>query len=86
MRNLKTIDIFLKESESEKFLSLEFEFKDFSEAMSFVNEIAKISEEENHHPKIIIDYNKVRVESYTHDEGRVTDKDYVLMKRISSMI
>ena len=86
MRNLKRIDVFLKESEGEKFLSREFEFKDFSEAMNFVNEIAKISEEENHHPKIIIDYNKVRVESFTHDKGEVTEKDYDLMKKISSMI
>lgn len=86
MKNLKGIDIFLKESEGENSLSKEFEFEDFSEAMSFVNEVAKISEESNHHPKITIDYNKVKIESYTHDEGRVTDKDYDLMKRISSMI
>lgn len=86
MKNLKRIDIFLKESEEEKFISKEFNFENFSEAMDFVNEIAGISEEMNHHPKIIIDYNKVTVESSTHDEGRVTEKDYELIKRISSKI
>jgi 4a-hydroxytetrahydrobiopterin dehydratase len=86
MKNLKAINIFLKESENEIFLSKEFKFKNFLEAIAFVNGVAKISEEENHHPKITIDYNKVRIESFTHDKGEVTEKDYDLMKRISSMI
>jgi 4a-hydroxytetrahydrobiopterin dehydratase len=84
MRNLKGINVFLKESEGEKFLTKEFDFENFSESIDFVNKIAGISEEMDHHPKIIIDYNKVTVESFTHDEGRVTGKDYELMKRISS--
>jgi 4a-hydroxytetrahydrobiopterin dehydratase len=35
-------------------LSKEFEFKNFKEAIKFINEIAELSENENHHPEILL--------------------------------
>ncbi len=43
--------------------------------MQFVNTVAAIAEEHNHHPNILISYNTVTLELTTHDEGGVTDKD-----------
>lgn len=43
----------------EKKIKHEFKFKDFAEALEFVNKVGKIAEQEGHHPDIYIYYNKV---------------------------
>ena len=88
MKNLLSLDSFVFESQSGGWkkegdvLVNEFQFNSFSEAVNFVNQIAEVAEEMNHHPKIILDYDKVRVETFTHDEGKITDKDLELARRI----
>ncbi|HSX57932.1 MAG TPA: 4a-hydroxytetrahydrobiopterin dehydratase [Candidatus Saccharimonadales bacterium] len=59
-----------------------FEFADFAQAVEFVNKVAKSAEEANHHPKIVIDYNKVKIKLSTHDANGVTEKDIELAKKI----
>jgi 4a-hydroxytetrahydrobiopterin dehydratase len=53
-----------------------FQFKDFVAAMAFVNEMADHAEEVQHHPDILIRYNKVTLTLSTHDAGGITDKDF----------
>jgi 4a-hydroxytetrahydrobiopterin dehydratase len=60
-----------------------FEFKDFSGAIDFVNRVAENSEEANHHPDIDIRWNKVRLVLSTHSEGGITQKDLDLARQIS---
>jgi 4a-hydroxytetrahydrobiopterin dehydratase len=69
--------------ETEEGLRAEFSFKDFKEAMSFVNQVAELAEARNHHPDIEISYNRVRMRLVTHSEGRVTAKDRELAAEIS---
>lgn len=59
-----------------------FEFKDFKEAMEFVNKIAVEAEKANHHPDIIISYNKVTLVLSSHDVGGLTLKDFTLAQEI----
>ena len=59
------------------------EFKDFAEAMDFVNRVAEKSEAANHHPDIDIRWNKVRLVLSTHSEGGITRKDLDLARQIS---
>lgn len=67
----------------DKFLVKEFEFSNFKEAVDFVNKIVPLAEKANHHPDILIHaYKKVRITLTTHDEGRITEKDYALAKDI----
>jgi 4a-hydroxytetrahydrobiopterin dehydratase len=54
----------------------------FKEAISFVNAIANIAEELNHHPDLRIQYNKVTVYLSTHDSHGVTGKDFLLAQQI----
>ena len=61
-----------------------FEFKDFKQAMSFVNRIADAAESMDHHPDIDIRYNKVALALSTHSEGGVTDKDFELARKIDA--
>jgi 4a-hydroxytetrahydrobiopterin dehydratase len=52
-----------------------FQFSDFRAALSFVNAVAELAENANHHPDIDIRYNRVRLALMTHDAGGITEKD-----------
>lgn len=58
-----------------KSLVKEYEFENFEEAIIFINRVAKLATENNHHPRIINDYNRVIIELTTHSEGKITSKD-----------
>jgi len=62
-----------------------FTFKDFVEAMKFVNNIANTAEAAGHHPDIHITWNKVRLNLTTHDAGGLTQKDFDLAKQIDQL-
>jgi 4a-hydroxytetrahydrobiopterin dehydratase len=62
----------------------EWTFRDFVEAMAFVNRVAEIAETAEHHPDIDVRYNKVRLELVSHDAGGITNRDAVMAHRISS--
>jgi ribonuclease HI/pterin-4a-carbinolamine dehydratase len=60
-----------------------FKFKDFPEAVEFINKVASIAEKENHHPTIKNTYTQVEVWLSTHEEGdTVTKKDERLAELI----
>jgi len=61
------------------------QFKDFLGAMDFVNKVAKVAEEANHHPDIDIRWNKVTLTLATHSEGGLTQKDIDLAKKIDGL-
>jgi 4a-hydroxytetrahydrobiopterin dehydratase len=63
-----------------------FEFEDFSEAIDFVNSVAEIAEDEEHHPDIDIRYAKVRLVLSTHSEGGLTGKDFDLAEKIDTLV
>ena len=63
----------------------EFVFSTFLDAINFVNAVAKIADEVDHHPDIFISYNKVKISLITHDLGEISEKDYSLAKEIESL-
>jgi len=64
----------------------DLEFEDFARAMSFVNQVAEIAEQRNHHPDILVHgWNKVRLTLSTHSEGGVTDADHALAEQIDAL-
>jgi 4a-hydroxytetrahydrobiopterin dehydratase len=61
-------------------------FKDFRQAMAFMNEVADAAEELDHHPWWSNVYNKIEIELTTHDAGNtVTQRDYKLARRIDEI-
>jgi len=58
-------------------------FRDFVQAMAFVNRVAQLAEAAGHHPDIDIRYNKVRLALISHDAGGITDRDLKMASRIS---
>ena len=67
-------------------LEKDFEFKNFTQALSFVNKVWDLAEELNHHPDIVLHwYNKVKILLFTHSEDKITDKDYKLAQKIENI-
>ena len=64
----------------------EFQFKDFAEAIAFVNKVGVEAEKMNHHPDIFIhSWNKVKITISTHSEGGITKKDFQLAEKIEGL-
>jgi 4a-hydroxytetrahydrobiopterin dehydratase len=57
-----------------------YEFEDFPEAMKFVNNVAVLAEQAQHHPDIDVRWNKVTLALTTHDAGGLTEKDFALAR------
>lgn len=55
-----------------------YQFRDFVEAMKFVARVAEAAEADQHHPDILIRWNKVTLSLSTHDAGGITGKDFAL--------
>ena len=62
-----------------------FKFKNFQEAITFINNIGQMAEQLNHHPKITNIYNQVEIELWTHETSSITDLDYQLAEAIDSI-
>lgn len=67
------------------FLKRTYEFESFKEALEFVNKVAEISENVNHHPDIFISFNKVNLNIYTHETNSITELDFELAKKIDEL-
>ncbi len=59
--------------------------KDFARAMGFVQSVALLAEKANHHPDIVVQWNKVTLVLSTHSAGGLTDKDFSLAKTIDTL-
>ena len=64
----------------------DYQFKDFKEALGFVNKVGVEAEKMNHHPDIFLhSWNKVKITTSTHSEGGVTEKDFKLAAIIDKL-
>ena len=68
-----------------KKIKKEFKFKNFTEAMKFVNSVADIANGENHHPDISIHWNKVVIELWTHAIGGLSENDFIVASKIEKI-
>ena len=62
-----------------------FTFKNFKEAISFVNKIAQLAQSEGHHPDIKIAYNKVGLDLFTHAVGGLSENDFIMAAKINQV-
>jgi len=63
-------------------LTKDFEFPSFRDSIVFVNRIASLADDVDHHPDIDVRYDTVTVTLSTHDAGGITDKDLSLAEQI----
>ena len=68
-------------------LQREIECKHFNQAMELINSVAKLAEEEGHHPNIYLyDFNKVRLTLYTHAISGLSKNDFILSVKINTIV
>ena len=62
-----------------------FKFKNFRKAMTFVNRVAEIANEQDHHPDIFIHWNEVTLTFYTHAIKGLHDNDFIMAAKIDEL-
>ena len=67
-------------------LMREWTFKDFVQAMVFVNRAAELAEAAGHHPDIDIRYNHVQLGLISHDAGGITQRDATMVASLDSQL
>ncbi len=60
----------------------QYSFESFQAALAFVNRVAALAEEHNHHPDILLSYDSVTLTLTSHDAGGLTERDFRLAARI----
>lgn len=64
----------------------EFTLNNFKEAIAFVNKIADLAEAEDHHPNInVFSYKKVKLTFYTHAIKGLSENDFIMAAKVSSL-
>jgi 4a-hydroxytetrahydrobiopterin dehydratase len=63
-----------------------WKMRDFAAALDFFNEVAKVAEEEDHHPDLhLTGYRNVTIEISTHAVGGLTENDFILAAKIDQL-
>lgn len=63
-----------------------FTFKNFSEALAFVNRLGQVAEEEGHHPDLTLGWGYVGVTLTTHDCGGLSENDMIMAAKIDALV
>jgi 4a-hydroxytetrahydrobiopterin dehydratase len=72
--------------ESRTKISKQYQFADFYETIAFVNALAYIANQEDHHPDLVVSYGKCSVAFSTHDAGGLTENDFICAARVNALI
>ncbi len=64
-----------------------FKFKNFKDAIAFVNKVADIAETEGHHPNILVfGWNKVKLTNFTHAINGLHQNDFILAAKVNQLL
>jgi 4a-hydroxytetrahydrobiopterin dehydratase len=66
-------------------LRRDWQFKNFAEALQFINQVGGLAEKHDHHPEIFNVYNKVNLRFNTHFVGGITRKDFDIAAEINRL-
>lgn len=66
-------------------ISKEFRFRNFDATMDFVNAVADIAREMDHHPDLEVSYSRVRVSYTTHSADGLTERDFAAATRVEQL-
>ena len=61
-----------------------YQFKGYYGCIAFVNLVAWIVQKQNHHPDLIVSYNKCRIEFITHSVSGLSENDFICAARIDA--
>jgi 4a-hydroxytetrahydrobiopterin dehydratase len=69
----------------EHHLEKEYRFKDFADALAFVNRVGALAEDQQHHPDLVLTWGKVRVAIWTHKIDGLTESDFVFAAKTDEL-
>ncbi len=73
-------------NDAENLISREWVTKNFMEAVRFIEKVAAVAEEENHHPDIhLTGYRKLKVELTTHAIKGLSENDFIVAAKINKL-
>ena len=67
-----------------RWISKEFKFKNFKEALTFANVVGDIAEAEGHHPDLLVSWGKVTIELTTHAIHGLSENDFILAAKVDA--
>lgn len=68
------------------FIEKTFTFNNYPQAISFVNAVAWISNQEDHHPELTISYNKCKVAYTTHAINGLSENDFICAAKVDALL
>lgn len=69
----------------EHHLKKNYGFKNFREALKFVNQVGELAEEQGHHPDICFGWGTVEISIWTHKIDGLTESDFILAAKIDEL-
>ncbi len=66
-------------------LNREFSFEDFAEALDFTNQVGRLAEEADHHPRLVTEWGRVTVTWWSHYEGGMVGADIEMAKKVDAL-
>ena len=69
----------------EHHLRRRFRFKNFREALDFVNRVGELAEEQGHHPNVTFGWGYAEVTIFTHKIDGLTESDFILAAKINEL-
>jgi 4a-hydroxytetrahydrobiopterin dehydratase len=66
-------------------ISKTFSFSNYAETMVFVNAVAAIAQREDHHPDMLVGYDRCRIVYSTHSVGGISENDFICAARVEAL-
>ncbi len=66
-------------------LTKDYKFRNFREALDFVNRVGAVADEQNHHPDIFLAWGKVAIQIWTHKINGLTESDFIFAAKVDEL-
>ena len=73
-------------NEQDKNISYTFRFKNYYQTIAFVNVVAQIAHQQNHHPELAVSYNQCNVSYSTHSVSGLSINDFICAAKINAAL
>ena len=67
-------------------LTASFAFKDYHQTIDFVNAMANMTHAEDHHPELVVNYNRIDVRYQTHSVGALSENDFICAAKVNALV
>ena len=84
--HLKEISSEWQLAEDSKSISRTFKFKNYYDTMAFVNVVAMMAHQQDHHPEMAVTYNTCRVEFSTHSVNGLSMNDFICAAKVDGTL